>query len=44
MCLMEETDALVKRWRHADSISWDAHKTLYASYAVGSDNHIVCFW
>jgi L-2,4-diaminobutyrate decarboxylase len=36
MCLVEDADGMVNRWRLADSISWDAHKTLYASYAVGS--------
>jgi L-2,4-diaminobutyrate decarboxylase len=39
MCLVPHLlpeDSPVRRWREADSLSWDAHKGLYASYAVGS--------
>jgi L-2,4-diaminobutyrate decarboxylase len=39
MCLLSDeltTDSPISRWRKADSVSWDPHKGLYASYAVGA--------
>lgn len=36
ICLSSRPRELFKRWAEADSISWDPHKSLYVSYAVGA--------
>jgi L-2,4-diaminobutyrate decarboxylase len=36
MCLSKEAWPTVAQWPEADSVSWDPHKSLYVSYAVGT--------
>lgn len=36
MCLSKYEHPSVPQWAEADSVSWDPHKTLYVSYAVGA--------
>jgi L-2,4-diaminobutyrate decarboxylase len=35
-CLSTEGKGSVATWAQADSVSWDPHKTLYASYSLGA--------
>jgi L-2,4-diaminobutyrate decarboxylase len=36
MSLCDKSYVLSEKWANADSVSWDPHKTLYVSYAVGA--------
>ncbi|MDP1838354.1 MAG: pyridoxal-dependent decarboxylase [Reyranella sp.] len=36
LCLSPRHRAAAEAWRTADSISWDPHKSMYVSYAVGA--------
>src|SRR5258708_4274336 len=36
ICLSKHEDQSVSLWAEADSVSWDPHKSLYVSYAVGA--------
>jgi L-2,4-diaminobutyrate decarboxylase len=36
MCLSKYKPPSVSQWAEADSVSWDPHKSLYVSYAIGS--------
>jgi L-2,4-diaminobutyrate decarboxylase len=36
MSLCDKSYVLSEKWAQADSVSWDPHKTLYVSYAVGA--------
>jgi L-2,4-diaminobutyrate decarboxylase len=36
MSLCESQELQISKWNLADSISWDAHKSLYVSYAAGA--------
>ena len=36
MCLSKYEHPSMSQWAKADSVSWDPHKTLYVSYAVGA--------
>jgi L-2,4-diaminobutyrate decarboxylase len=36
LSLSDRAKQEVQRWPHADSLSWDPHKSLYASYGVGT--------
>lgn len=36
VCLSDKKDKSLDLWPEADSVSWDPHKSLYVSYAVGA--------